>query len=345
MDGVFIQYPEWALKPENYHIMGDVPAFSQRFNTHHLDVSSMEPSFADALYPSSWELFKQSLWPADERILFATYGTDCLEHIDSNLRVVSMYAKDHWETPIAACIAYVLMIYGLSAYMKNREPMKLKGIKTIWNFSLSAFSWCGFFVLVNHLLFSEHAGVFTAGFHASLCTHPSHYGCRYEGVAIAAFCYSKMFELFDTVFIILAKRPLIFLHWYHHITVLLFCWLSYGSRNSNGIYFAVVNYCIHGIMYFYYGMTQLSPWTRKLVKPFAMQVTLLQLSQMGFGVLIIAATVFYKYYRVDCYTTSTVNFFGLIMYISYFVLFLQLFLGRYFKQKASEATKLEKKKS
>ena len=38
------------------------------------------------------------------------------------------------------------------------------------------------------------------------------------------FMWSKFPELFDTVLLVLRGRPVIFLHWYHHITVLLFCW-------------------------------------------------------------------------------------------------------------------------
>lgn len=36
----------------------------------------------------------------------------------------------------------------------------------------------------------------------------------------------QVVELGDTLFIVMRKRPLIFLHWYHHVTVLVFSWHS-----------------------------------------------------------------------------------------------------------------------
>ena len=51
------------------------------------------------------------------------------------------------------------------------------------------------------------------------------------------FIYSKVPELVDTAFVVLRKKPLIFLHWYHHVTVLLYCWHSYYTLSSAGLYF------------------------------------------------------------------------------------------------------------
>ena len=64
------------------------------------------------------------------------------------------------------------------------------------------------------------------------------YGQGWVGLWTAAFIYSKLFELFDTLWLLAKKRPVIFLHWYHHLTVLLYCWHSYAARLSSGLWFA-----------------------------------------------------------------------------------------------------------
>ncbi len=61
-------------------------------------------------------------------------------------------------------------------------------------------------------------------------------------------------EFGDTVFIVLRKRPVIILHWYHHTTVLVFCWHSYRELTSMARWFVAVNYAVHSCMYTYYAV-------------------------------------------------------------------------------------------
>ncbi|VDK55178.1 unnamed protein product [Gongylonema pulchrum] len=39
-----------------------------------------------------------------------------------------------------------------------------------------------------------------------------------------AFAASKIAELGDTIFLVMRKKPLAFLHWYHHAVVLIYSW-------------------------------------------------------------------------------------------------------------------------
>ena len=144
-------------------------------------------------------------------------------------------------------------------------------------------------------------------------------------------------ELFDTFFIVIHKKPLIFLHWYHHITVLLYCWHSYVTTSPPGIFFVVMNYSVHASMYGYYFLMamRLRPkWFNPMI------ITTFQISQMVVGVAVTMLGFYYYSKDPKCKIENENNTAAFVMYGSYLFLFLQFFIGRYFKPKA--ATKKQK---
>lgn len=300
-----------------------------------------EPGFSDALYPSSWELFQEWMTPTKLAAREQLWATTCTEEMtaywDGN--AWTNWTGQNYQIPLACIALYCAMLIFLPKWMKDRERIRPSKLKTIWNFGLSLFSMWGVAITFPHLFFDPYGGLFTVGLRNSVCQHASNFGCGQVGMAVGFFIYSKCFELVDTFWLLLSKKEPILLHWYHHISVLLFCWFAYSTRAGTGIFFAAVNYFIHSIMYFYYGMTQMSDWSRKIVKPFAWPITLLQLSQMVFGLMIIGANVYYKYWREICYTNPVVNLFAVIMYFSYFILFLELFVNRYYCKKKDDKKK------
>lgn len=140
------------------------------------------------------------------------------------------------------------------------------------------------------------------------------------------FVLSKLPELGDTVFIVLRKQPLIFLHWYHHITVLLYSWYSYTEYTASARWFIVMNYCVHSVMYSYYALKSMkySP-----PRPFAMVITALQLTQMIVGCCVNVWAYQYLKAGQGCHISSFNIKLSIAMYFSYFVLFARFFQKAY----------------
>lgn len=142
------------------------------------------------------------------------------------------------------------------------------------------------------------------------------------------FCLSKIPELIDTLFIVLRKRPLIFLHYYHHALTLVYAWTAWAIQLPNGGWFAAMNLIVHSLMYSYYAAcargVRFSQTTRQ-------SITSLQILQMVAGVSIVVHNM------IVCNVNPIHNMFGLGMYISYFILFTKLFVDSYCTKPSSSA--------
>ena len=92
------------------------------------------------------------------------------------------------------------------------------------------------------------------------------------------------------MFIVLRKQKLIFLHWYHHVTVLWFSWYSYVGFTSTCRWFMVMNYAVHALMYTYYGVRASRI---KVPNVMAMVITTLQTLQMVVGCTINILAAYY----------------------------------------------------
>ncbi|KAG8243288.1 hypothetical protein J6590_048433 [Homalodisca vitripennis] len=150
---------------------------------------------------------------------------------------------------------------------------------------------------------------------------------RVAGCWSFLFVLSKLPELGDTIFIVLRKQPLIFLHWYHHITVLLYSWFSYTEYTSSARWYIVMNYCVHSIMYSYYALRSMGyhPWMK-----IAMLITSCQLTQMIVGCAVnIWAAQYLQEGKQDCHISWFNIKLSLAMYFSYFVLFARFFYKAY----------------
>jgi len=120
------------------------------------------------------------------------------------------------------------------------------------------------------------------------------------------------------------------LQWWHHSTVLLYCWHSYSVRIATGLWFAAMNYSVHSVMYGYFAVVATK--YRKYVAPFAIFITVAQLAQMLVGMFVTVKAVMYQDQGHECHVNKTNSVLGLTMYFSYFVLFGKLFVDNYVTQ-------------
>lgn len=237
------------------------------------------------------------------------------------------WMSQHNMIPVFAVAAYAILIFGGQHLMAKRAPWNWRRSMAAWNLGLSIFSWIGMFRTLPQLAHN----LMTMSVRDNLCLDPrATFGSGSTGLWVQLFILSKFPELIDTFFIVIHKKPLIFLHWYHHITVLLYCWHSYVTKSPPGLFFVVMNYSVHASMYGYYFLMamKLRPkWFNPMI------ITTFQISQMVVGVVVTVLGFYYYNTDQECLIQNENNMAAFAMYGSYLFLFLQFFIGRYFSAK------------
>uniref|UniRef100_A0A0N5A846 Elongation of very long chain fatty acids protein n=1 Tax=Syphacia muris TaxID=451379 RepID=A0A0N5A846_9BILA len=213
-----------------------------------------------------------------------------------------------------------MVIFGTKRFMRDRRPFDLHLPLNIWNALLAAFSIAGTMTLL-----PEFVSVVRAkGFIASYCNV---YGFTRGAVGYWnwLFIISKLFELFDTVFIVLRKKPLMFLHWYHHVLTLFYAFYSYPRPTGFSRWGVNMNYFVHSFMYSYYFLRSMK---MRLPGLFAKFITTLQIIQF---VISVTHLMFlgYLFLQMRCDFDDNVFFLAAVMNLSYLILFINFFMHSY----------------
>lgn len=216
--------------------------------------------------------------------------------------------------------------------MKARSPFSLRLPLTLWSSCLALFSICGSLVIATYIIktWIQH------DFYTTVCSDGMYDG--YTGFWFCLFALSKAFELLDTFFIILRKQKLIFLHWYHHILTLFYCWYAFTHRdNSPGGISCAINFIVHAIMYSYYAVR--ATGKIKVPKGVNIFITSIQIVQMVVNLWIHAKAYKYLSEGRPCAYNLRIFYLTMAMYASYLVLFANFFYQAYFSSRQSEKSK------
>jgi len=234
------------------------------------------------------------------------------------------WTQAHW-VPLCTVTgaAYVTLVFTGQSYMSSRAPFHLRGALATWSALLAAFSMMGFSRTAPELLNILREG----GVQESVCNPSYMLENKVTAFWTWLFVLSKLPELGDTAFIVLRKQKLIFLHWYHHLSVLIYVFYTMSEFTSSARWFMVMNFFVHALMYSYYTLRALRIRVPPGVAPL---ITSLQLLQMAVGCTINFLSYNYKSKGIECSQSYGHLTFGFFIYASYFVLFAKFFYAAYF---------------
>lgn len=216
--------------------------------------------------------------------------------------------------------AYVLLVFAGQRWMHSRSPFDLRIPLFLWSAILAIFSIIGTFRTVPEL----YNSITGYGWTYSVCDPFFYRGST--GFWAFVFTMSKAYELGDTLFVVLRQQPLIFLHWYHHFTVLIYSFYTYAEHASGGRWYIVMNYCVHSVMYTYYALRAVRI---HVPSPVRMSVTVIQILQMAVGLVVSVSVYINKNSGIDCHQTYLNVYAAVLMYASYLVLFAHFFYQQY----------------
>ncbi|KAL9653689.1 hypothetical protein ABK040_009163 [Willaertia magna] len=244
----------------------------------------------------------------------------------------------HWSIPLIACSVYLIVIYSLRAVVgkptpedRNAPKKEKKGLDFITVFAF----FHNAFLCILSLCMATGATVDAIKLSAENDFSISSVVCDPTGITTKGpinfwtwiFYLSKFYELIDTVLMVIKKRPLTFLHVYHHVITLILVYIGLMDKMSLQWIAVLTNGGIHVIMYYYFALTTLSinVWWKKYI-------TQIQILQFVLDLIIPQIYLYYIYIaEMKCYGSVSVMWFGEGVIFSFLLLFIQFYMDTYKK--------------
>lgn len=243
-----------------------------------------------------------------------------------------------YRIPLATGVAYIFTLLCIKAFMRDREAMQLRGFTALHNGFLSVLSlimFCG-------QLYETVQAAGALGWGNVFCWQQS--GPPNGSLYFWAYLFylSKYYELIDTVLLVLKKKPLDFLHCYHHAIVPYAAWVGFRGWYMPIVTGTLFNSLVHVVMYYYYMQASLGKtvwWKRYL--------TVFQIVQFcsGFGFTLLFFAMYFRNFAMSesngsfhvsfskgCNAEVAPVFFTAAVNVSFLVLFCK-FYGRAYSKK------------
>ncbi|XP_067131968.1 very long chain fatty acid elongase 6-like [Centruroides vittatus] len=246
-----------------------------------------------------------------------------------DIEFMRRFLRNYWHYSVYTAAVYLIIIYLLREYMKSRPAFELKRASFVWNGILALFSIVSTLRGFPGMVFIfRHYSFYNIVCNKSLAVQTPQ--LIFWGTF---FLFSKVWELGDTVLIVLRKRNLMFLHWYHHVVTLIAMWYATYKEASFGFLLGYTNVFVHSFMYSYFALKSID---MKIPVKYAMFITAIQTLQMLFGVLVSFWIYWLHLNNYECHTPKESLEIFFVVYLSYLFLFSYLFYNSYIKPRSSK---------
>ncbi|TFK41157.1 fatty acid elongase [Crucibulum laeve] len=234
-----------------------------------------------------------------------------------------------------ALVSYLAVVFGVQAVMKNQQPHKLTTLFQIHNVILSS----GSFLLLALMLEEIVPIMWKNGLHYALCADDA-WTPRMEFYYMINY-YFKYLELLDTVFLALKKKPLQFLHVFHHSATALLCYTQLNGKTSISWAVITLNLAVHVVMYYYYYATAGGArfWWKKYLTTMQIVQFVIDLVVVYFGTYEHFAASYYHHlpHLGNCAGSEGAALFGCGLLTMYLGLFINFYFQTYKKPAAKKA--------
>ncbi|KAL4081326.1 GNS1/SUR4 family-domain-containing protein [Scleroderma yunnanense] len=258
--------------------------------------------------------------------------------VDSVLPSLQSYVQGEtplstWPAVMSMTVTYLLVVLGTREIMKDRAPFELTTLFRAHNLFLSVFSLI-LVVLLGEEVFSTWMKL---GSYRVLCAEEA-FTPRIEFYLVMAYL-SRYYEFVDTIFLVLRKKPLTFLHVYHHSATVVMAFTQLNGRATACWVPALLNLGVHAIIVLRF-LTVFTPIIHMRYQ-WKQHLTTLQIVQF---ILILAAAAFAAWNIVaynwlpmvphygNCAGDLPIGLTGIAVIASYLLLFVNFFNQTYIKK-------------
>eukprot|EP00128_Syssomonas_multiformis_P000647 Colp12_sorted_trinity150504_noHs@26961 len=229
------------------------------------------------------------------------------------------------EAMVIEAVLYLLGEYAFTRFMRDRKPLNVGTIAKIHNTLLALFS---FVCLVIGSKMAYDDGRFSS----HDCFHCHAPRSRPYSFLVYAVYLSKFWELVDTALLVASKKPVIWLHRIHHLTMVSGVGLNFHGGVAYDVHMLLINLFIHAVMYIYYAFP-------RALKSLRMFITIGQLTQFAV-VLTYSSMHMYgwaKTGQMPCNESPYVLSYIHALTIIYMTMFANFFYVQYISKKAAKS--------